>query len=540
MLNTLSALGGMVVAPHHLAAQAGRDVLRDGGNAVEAMVAAASTIAAVYPHMNAIGGDGFWVIHEPGKAPVAVEACGPAAGLATRGYYASKGYAHGKEGAGGVIPARGPLAAVSVAGTVGGWAQALEVARGWGPALPLPRLLADATRHARDGVAVTASQAALTRSRFEGLHQAPGFAPTFLVNGAPPEVGHILRQPALARTLETLAQRGLDDFYRGGLAELIGAELERVGSPLRQSDLAAYRARVVEPLAVRLHDSTVYNLPPPTQGLSALMIMGIFDRLGVSPAEAENFAYVHALVEATKRAFRVRERVVTDPDRLPADPRHFLKPEVLDELAADIDPARALPWPDVSKPGDTIWMGAVDREGRAVSFIQSVYWEFGSGVVLQDTGITWQNRGSSFSLDPAALNTLEPGRKPFHTLNPSLAVFDDGRTMPFGTMGGEGQPQTQAMVFTRYARMGQTLQQSVTAPRWLLGRTWGDVTTTLKLESRFPRALGEQLAAAGHDVEWLPEAFSDTMGHAGALVRHASGLIEGASDPRSDGLAAGV
>ena len=236
----------------------------------------------------------------------------------------------------------------------------------------------------------------------------------------------------------------------------------------------------------------------------------------------------------------MRERVVTDPRHLPADPQSFLTSGALDALAADIDPRRALPWPDPATAGDTIWMGAVDAQGRAVSFIQSVYWEFGSGVVLSDTGVTWQNRGSSFSLDPRALNVLEPGSKPFHTLNPSLAHFDDGRVMPYGTMGGEGQPQTQAAVFTRYARFGQSLQQAITAPRWLLGRTWGDVSTSLKLESRFDPALIQALKDAGHQVELLPEAFSDTMGHAGALVHHPDGLIEGAADPRSDGLVAGV
>ncbi len=518
----------MHVAPHHLAAQAGRDVLRDGGNAVEAMVAAAAAIAVVYPHMNAIGGDGFWVIHEPGRAPVAIDACGVAAGLADRSFYAGLD----------AIPARGPQAALTVAGTVGGWARALEVAAPWGRPLPLQRLLADAIRHARDGVAVTRSQAQLTRDKLPGLRDAPGFAQTFLVDGQPPKQGHILRQPALAETLQTLAQRGLDDFYRGQIGASLGAELLRVGSPVRAADLAAWQADVVQPLAVRLADCSVYNLPPPTQGLAALMILGLFDRLGVT--EGEGFDYVHGLVESTKRAFRVRERVVTDPRRLPADPWQFLQPAALDELAAQIDRQRALPWPDTAAPGDTIWMGAIDREGRAVSFIQSVYWEFGSGVVLRDTGVTWQNRGTSFALDPRALNSLEPGRKPFHTLNPSLALFDDGRVMPYGTMGGEGQPQTQAAVFTRYARFGQSLQQAVSAPRWLLGRTWGDVSTTLKLENRFDPALVQALRRAGHAVEVLDEAYSDTMGHAGALLRHASGLIEGAADPRSDGAAAGV
>ncbi|MDR7095361.1 gamma-glutamyltransferase family protein [Hydrogenophaga laconesensis] len=528
MIHTHKSLGGMVVAPHHLAAQAGRDVLRDGGNAVEAMVAAAAAIAVVYPHMNAIGGDGFWLIHEPGQPVVAIDACGPAAALASRDFYAGLG----------AIPSRGPTAALTVAGTIGGWAKALEAAAPWGPALPLSRLLSDGIRHARDGVVVTTSQSALTKQKLDGLKDAPGFAPTFLVNGQPPEPGHLLRQPTLGQTLATLAERGLDDFYRGELAARIGAELERLGSPVRTSDLAAYAARVVRPLAVRLKDCAVHNLPPPTQGLAALIIIGLFDRLGVQ--EGEGFAHLHGLVEATKRAFRVRERVVTDPGRVPVDPQSLLEPGALDALAAQIDLQRALPWPDPAAPGDTIWMGAIDAQGRAVSFIQSVYWEFGSGTVLQDTGICWQNRGTSFSLDPNALNSLEPGRKPFHTLNPSLAVFDDGRVMPFGTMGGEGQPQTQAAVFTRYARFGQTLQQAVSAPRWLLGRTWGDSSTTLKLENRFDPALVTALREAGHVIEALPEAFSDTMGHAGALVRHPDGVIEGAADPRSDGSVAAL
>lgn len=523
MMHTLRAVGGMVVAPHHLAAMAGRDVLRDGGNAVEAMVAAAAAIAVTYPHMNAIGGDGFWLIHEPGREPVAVDACGPAAAAATLGFYA------GHE----TLPTRGPGAALTVAGTVAGWARALEIARPWGAPLPLERLLADAIRHARDGVAVSASQHALTTQKLAGLRETPGFADTFLVDGAAPAVGSLLHQPALGGTLAHLARAGLDDFYRGELAAHIAAGLGAVGSPVGAADLDAYRARSVEPLRVALRGCEVYNLPPPTQGLATLMILGLFERLGVQ--EAEGFAHVHGLVEATKQAFLVRDEVVTDPGRLRVDPSAFLTPAELDRRAVGIHPTRALAWPRPARPGDTVWMGAIDREGRAVSFIQSVYWEFGSGVVVPGTGIVWQNRGCSFSLDPRALNALAPGRKPFHTLNPSLARFDDGRVMAFGTMGGEGQPQTQAALFSRYAFFGQPLQQAVSAPRWLLGRTWGDASTTLKLESRFDASLVQALREAGHAVEVLEDAFSDTMGHAGAVVRRADGILEGAVDPRSDG-----
>lgn len=527
MLKSTHATGGLFVAPHHLAAQAGRDVLKAGGNAVQAMVAAAASIAVVYPHMNAIGGDGFWLIHEPGKSPIAIDACGGSAALATRAFYA------GKE----QIPSRGPEAALTVAGTIGGWAKALEVTADWGKPIALHDLLADAIGHARNGIVVSRSQAHLTRSKFAELHQVPGFADVYLNQGQVPAEGSLLVQSALAATLEHLAEAGLDDFYRGELATRMAAELEQLGSPLRLADLQAYQAQVVTPLQMRLGDATLYNMPPPTQGLASLLILGVFERLGVT--QAEGFAHVHGLVESTKQAFMIRDRVVTDPRRLPADPQGFLGPATLDQLAAAVDTGAALEWPRPAAPGDTIWMGCIDDEGRAVSFIQSVYWEFGSGVVLPSSGVAWQNRGISFSLDPNALQALEPGRKPFHTLNPALALFDDGRVLSYGTMGGEGQPQTQAAVFSRY-RLGSDLQAAVSAPRWLLGRTWGDLSTSLKLENRFPVALVEQLREAGHVVEVLDEAFSDTMGHAGALLRHPSGILEGAADPRSDGSVCGL
>jgi oxamate amidohydrolase len=183
-------------------------------------------------------------------------------------------------------------------------------------------------------------------------------------------------------------------------------------------------------------------------------------------------------------------------------------------------------------------MGAADADGCVVSFIQSVFWEFGSGLTCEDTGVFFQNRGAGFSLSPGP-NELGPFRRPFHTLNPALAQLNDGRVMAYGTMGGEGQPQTQAAVFTRHVLYGQDLQAAVTAPRWLLGRTWGDATTTLKLEDRFDPALVAELKAAGHEVEAIP-AFSDLAGHAGAVVLHPGGLVEAASDPRADGAALAI
>jgi gamma-glutamyltranspeptidase/glutathione hydrolase len=266
------------------------------------------------------------------------------------------------------------------------------------------------------------------------------------------------------------------------------------------------------------------------------MILALFDRLGVR--KPESFEHIHGLVEAAKQAFLVRDRVVGDPAAMTEDPRDWLKPDVLDRLATRIDRQRALAWPAPADKGDTVWLGAIDGNGLAVSFIQSIYFEFGSGCVLPEHGIVWQNRGASFALDGQGPRVLAPGRKPFHTLNPALARFDDGRVMVYGTMGGEGQPQTQSAVFSRYAMLGQPLQAAVTAPRWLLGRTWGQESVTLKLESRFDPGLIAALREAGHDIEVL-EDFTGTMGHAGAIVRHPDGTLEGATDPRSDGAVTG-
>ena len=413
-----------------------------------------------------------------------------------------------------------------------GWEAALAIGRRWGGTHSLDQLLADAIHYAEHGVPVTASQHANTRDKRAELEDVSGFAEQFLPAGAIPAVGDRFVNERLGRTFRQLAHDGLDSVYRGPLADAIAADLARIGSPLSGEDLERHQAQVRTPLVLALRPGTAYNFPPPTQGLASLMILGIFELLRVT--EAEGFAHLHGLVEASKQAFMVRDREITDPARMRNSADLFLTPASLEQAAAAIDPAQALAWPQPPSAGDTVWMGAVDGAGRAVSFIQSVYWEFGSGVVLEETGIQWQNRGSSFRLEDGALNGLEPGRKPFHTLNPALLLFDDGRTMPYGTMGGEGQPQTQAAVVTRYSYFGQSLQEAISAPRWLLGRTWGEESTTLKLESRIDSSVVDALREAGHEVEVVGR-FDEIMGHAGALVHHPNRVIEGAADPRSDG-----
>lgn len=529
-LHTAGHKRGVVCAPHPTTVEDGRAILAEGGNAIEAMLAMAASIAAVYPHMNHIGGDGFWLIREPNGRARALMGAGRAGSKATVRFYREAGFDE--------IPARGPFAALTVPGAVAAWMLAQEAAKAQGGRMPLDLLLAGAIKHAREGYVVTRSQAALTKEKYAELETAPGFVQAFLDAGKAPEVGVTLKQSALAATLDHLAHAGLDDFYRGDVGREIAADLARIGAPVTREDFERFRAPVEAPLSVQTQAGTLYNVPPPTQGLASLIILALFERLRVD--KAETFEHVHGIVEATKRAFRVRDRVVCDPDRITTPLDRFLGAAFLDEEADKIDRRRAAKWPQSYGEGDTIWMGAADASGLVVSYIQSLYWEFGSGCVLPATGVLMQNRGASFSLESGTVNALAPGRRPFHTLNPALAALEDGRVMAYGTMGGDGQPQTQAAVFTRYVLYKQPLDRALDAPRWLLGRTWGSTHTNLRMESRFDGNLIDRLISAGHDVAVLDAPYSDTMGHAGAVVLHADGTLEGGHDPRADGGAAGV
>ncbi|MEA9389708.1 gamma-glutamyltransferase [Acerihabitans sp. TG2] len=527
MINSNSAPQGMVVTPHHLASQSALAVLRAGGNAIDAMVAAAATIAVVYPHMNGLGGDGFWLIVPAQGNPLAIDASGAAGSLASLDFYAGESH----------IPHRGAKAALTVAGTVGGWQEALNISAEFGGApLPLSRLLRDAIGYAAHGIPVTRSQEAATRAKQHELHAIRSFAEVFLPNGEVPRAGSRFTQPQLAQTLSLLSKHGLDSFYRGELADNMAADMEKLGMPVTGADLAAYQPQRRSPLHLKHSQGDIYNLSPPTQGLVSLAILGLTDRLPL--VNMDDSALIHSVVEATKLAFGLRDRFITDPRLMTLDAQSLLDPHYLDTLASHINPLRAA---DIAKgkgPGDTVWMGVMDSSGLSVSFIQSIYHEFGSGVVLPGSGVLWQNRGASFSLDATHLLALAPGKQPFHTLNPAAARLSDGRTMVYGSMGGDGQPQTQAAVFIRHVVQGQSLQQAISGPRWLLGRTWGESSDSLKLEGRFSPATLDGLRQRGHNVELLPD-FSEVVGHAGAIVRHTNGMFEGAADPRSNGSAAG-
>ncbi|MFZ5559068.1 MAG: gamma-glutamyltransferase, partial [Pseudomonadota bacterium] len=274
MIRSTIATRGMAVAPHSLAAQSALDVLRDGGNALEAMIAAAATIAVVYPHMNSIGGDSFWLTFAPGAGVSSIDACGAAAAKATRGFYAESGAR--------AIPVRGPLAVNTVAGTLSGWETARRIAHEqWGGRLPFRRLLEDAIHYARNGIPVTQSQHDSTAQKLAELRDQPGFAAHFLVDNAPPAPNSVFVQRSLAATLERIADAGPRDFYEGDLAMAIAKELSQLGSPLSLADLESHRA--VEKPALEMEHSAgmIYNTAPPTQGIVSLIILGVLDRAGV-------------------------------------------------------------------------------------------------------------------------------------------------------------------------------------------------------------------------------------------------------------------
>lgn len=526
---------GLVVSPHHSASKAGAAVLHNGGDCVEAAVAVAATLCAVYPHMSGLGGDAFWLIarHDtlPQTPPTFIDACGPAGKNVSLETLHAHGYTK--------IPTRGSWSALTMAGAVEGWNKALATSHTWD--LPghnkqsLSALFHEAVTYARDGVVVTPLLHEMLAKNARVLSTDRGFKDVFYPHNEAPEIGSYIYLPALARTFERLASDGLESFYTGALANDMIADLQKLGSPLCAEDFA-YEAQVGKALSMTTSHGVFYNSPPPTQGIASLLILGqLFALQDAGRLDVhDESANVHAIVEATKKAFMLRSKAVADPAFMQEDVNEWLNTDFMKEMTQDISFEQAAPWPITSQPGDTVWFGVVDRWGNAVSCIQSIYHEFGSGMLLPSTGIIWHNRALGFSLDPAHVNCLAPGKKPFHTLNPAMAQLKDGRLLSYGTMGGEGQPQTQAALMYRYVGKGDAPSEVLKAPRWLLGRTWGDATDSLKVEEDLDNRTLSYLHARGHAVEIL-EARSSVMGHAGLIVRHPDGRLEGASDPRSDG-----
>ncbi len=538
---TTMATNGMVTAPHYLASQAALAILHKGGNAIEAAIAAASTIAVVYPHMNSIGGDNFWLVYNAKtKEMKALNSSGRAGSQATAEFYKRKGYEK--------IPSRGPLAANTVPGAVAGWGEAYEYAKKeMDGTLSWADLLAQSIAYAKKGFPATASQAYWTDvnldeedREFRALQRFGEFARIFLKDGRPYAEGEVFRQEDLGDTLSHIAQHGARSFYEGELMERIVRGLQEQGGILTQEDFGMHTSDWVDPISVDYRGYTAYNLPPNTQGMASLAILNILQNFDVASIKEGATEYYHLLIEAIKYAFADRDAYLTDPafSDIPLD--ELLGKAHGEEIAGRIKESL---YANALKPldpkGDTVWFGVVDAEGNAVSCIQSIYHEFGSGIIPEGTGVVLQNRGSFFSLDSSHVNALAPGKRTFHTLNPAMLVKDERPVLVYGTMGGEGQPQTQAALVTRIVDYGMSVQAAIEAPRWLYGRTWGASSNTLKLEGRIPENIRLALAEKGHDIEVLAE-FTDVMGHAGAIwIDPDTDVKFGGADPRGDGVAIG-
>ncbi len=527
------AAHGLVAAPHALAAEAGVAALRRGGNALDAAVAAAATIAVTYPHMNSLGGDNVWLLYDAGRRRLrALLGIGAAAADATLETYRVR--------FGDAIPTRGGAAALTAPAAVAGWWEAHVYSRDvMGSPLQWPALLEDAVRHAREGFVPSAGQRRVTAAAHDlfGDHADDEVRRTLWPHYHPDRLaGARFAQDDLAVTLARVADGGADEFYRGALARRIAVGAARAGSPLITADLAECRAEWAEPLRVRYRAGEAASLPPPTQGFAALAILALLD--GFDVAALDDADHVHLVVEATKLAFEDRDRWLADPAVVEVPVERCLDPERLARRRALIARRRARPLDAPAAEGDTVAVVTGDGDGNAVVVIQSTYHEFGSGVVAGDTGVLLQNRGAFFSLDEHHPNCLAPRKRPAHTLIPSMYLVDDRPRFAYGTMGGEGQPQTQAALVTRVVDRGLGPQAAVEAPRWLLGRTWGDATRALRLEERLGAEVADELRRRGHDVQ-LVDGWSDLMGHAQMLRLDADGLA-GGSDPRADGAALGT
>ena len=526
---------GMVATPHLLATESGVAALRAGGNALDAAIAAAATIAVVYPHMNGLGGDNLWLIYDARSQRLrALAAVGRAARAASIEWYAARGIS-------GALPVRGGPAALTVPAAVDGWWQAHEYSRSrMGSPVGWAGLLADAIHYAREGFIASEGQRTppprepdlFGERAAEVVRRGlwPLYHPDALRRGP-------LRQLDLARTLEAVRDGGAEAFYRGDVARRLVAAAAAAGSPLAALDLAEHRSSWTEPLQIPYAEGHVASTPPPTQGMSALAVLGMTEGFDLSSLlEAD---YIHLMVEATKLAFEDRDRHLTDPAFMRVPATDLLAPDRLRSRAGLISRERARrPQPAAPAGGDTIALVTADREGNAVSLIQSLYFTFGSGLMAGDTGVVLQNRGAFFSLDPGHVNALAPGKMTMHTLIPAMYLEGGRPRFVYGTMGGEGQPQTQAAILTRRLFRRFAPQAAIEAPRWLYGRTWGTASRALSLEGRYSTELARTLEDRGHDVAMGGE-WDDLFGHAHGIWIAPEGGFVGGSDPRADGGALG-
>jgi len=511
----------MVAASHPLAAQAGLEVLRKGGNAVDAAVAAAAALTVVEPCSNGIGGDAFALVWREGKL-TGLNASGPAPRALTAERLTSAGHR--------AVPRFG-WAPVTVPGAPAAWA---ELSRRFGR-VSLAAALAPAIELAREGhpVAPTAAwnwrRAAEVYARELKGEQFAWWFETFTVAGKAPGPGKLWRAPWHAATLDAIAGSGARDFYEGDLADRLVRFAARTGGFMAKEDLARFSPQWVEPVSVRYRGYDVWEIPPNGQGLVALMALAILE--GFRFPEWPSVVTVHRQLEAMKLAFADGRKYITDSRMMPVEVRDLLSAAYAARRRALVGDRAGEAAPGRPPDEGTVYLATADREGNMVSYIQSNYQGFGSGLVVPETGIALQNRGLSFSLDPADVNYLLPGKKPYHTIIPGFLTRDGDAVGPFGVMGGYMQPQGHVQVIANLLDYHLNPQAALDAPRW----QWLEGKRVL-VERRLPEHIAQGLAGRGHEVEVAGEA--ESFGRGQIIWRLPSGVLAGATEPRTDGAVA--
>jgi gamma-glutamyltranspeptidase/glutathione hydrolase len=518
----------VVATSHPLAAQAGLRMLAAGGNAVDAALAAAAAMTVLEPCSNGLGSDAFCILWD-GSALHGLNASGRAPAAWTPAYFRDK------YGSGAATPPRRGWDSVTVPGAVSAW---VALSQRFGR-LPLARVLAPAIDIAERGYAVpvVVQQKWRAAAALAELSSQPGFAAAFLPAGRAPHVGERFALPGAARALRAIAATGGQALYGGEIAQALAAAARAGGGALTVEDLAGYAPEWVQPVGQDYRGYRLHQIPPNGQGLAALMALGMvqhFDLRALGPDSAEAH---HLQIEAMKLAFADVYRYVAEPGCMECGTEHLLHPDYLAARARLIDPRRAQDF-GAGNPvrGGTIYLTAADEQGMMVSFIQSNYLGFGSGVVLPDWGFSLQNRGHAFSLDPASPNVVAPGKRPFHTIIPGFLTRGGQPVMSFGVMGANMQPQGQLQTLVRMLDHGQNPQAACDAPRWRF-----NLGLSLNIESGMPMSTVRRLQALGHRIELLADSYQD-FGAGQFIWRLGEPAVEGyvaASDPRRDGAAVG-
>ena len=516
---------GVVASSQPLASMAGCRVLGEGGNAVDAAVATLATLSVVEPHMVGLGGDAFALIYlAETDQMVGLNASGRAPAAATPEWFASRGMDS--------MPEAGILT-VTVPGALMGWAQAVER---YGR-MDLERLFREAVYYAEEGFPVSEVIAGEWHQA-EALLCRPQSAPgPFLPGGRAPRPGQVFRNPDLAGSLRLIAKQGIETFYGGELGRRIADFCRDQGGLLSLEDLAAHRVEWVEPITRDYRGFTVCELPPNGQGVTALEILNILEGYDLAGLGHNSPRHLHLLIEAVKLAFADRDHFISDPQFVSVPVERMLSPEYGRHCRSLIHPDRAMPPPPPGAfpPGsDTVYVATADAEGNAVSFISSLFNPFGSGMVVEGTGIMLQSRGRSFCLDPKRANCLQPGKRPFHTIIPAMLEQEGRFLMAFGVMGADMQPQGQVQFLCNLIDFGMNLQEAMDAPR--VFRTQGSEVHFE--EGIAPRTIN-RLLEMGHQLDPTPSPVNKAGGGQAVWRDHQEGCWLAASDRRKDGCAVG-